>query len=66
MDVRFVRHPAVNKCSYFQLLFKKRKYEIIKKASVHKVIDTFNQLLDVVVNINVRFARGERPLKDSV
>jgi len=33
---------------------------------VHYLIDILDQLLDVVLNINKRLARGERPLKDSV
>jgi len=35
--------------------------DILQKAGAHYVIDTFDQLVDVVEDINVRLARGERP-----
>lgn len=35
--------------------------EILQKSGAHYVIDTFDQLVDVVEDVNVRLARGERP-----
>jgi len=35
--------------------------EILQKAGSHYVIDTFDQLVDVVDDINLRLSRGERP-----
>lgn len=35
--------------------------EILQKAGAHYVIDTFDELLDVVEDINLRLSRGERP-----
>ncbi len=35
--------------------------DILQKAGAHYVIDTFDQLVDVVEDVNVRLARGERP-----
>ena len=35
--------------------------EILQKAGAHYVIDTFDQLVDVVEDINLRLSRGERP-----
>ena len=37
--------------------------DILQKAGAHYVIDTFDQLVDVVDDINLRLSRGERPLK---
>ena len=35
--------------------------DILQKAGAHYVIDTFDQLVDVVDDINLRLSRGERP-----
>ena len=35
--------------------------EILQKSGAHYVIDTFDQLVDVVEDVNVRLARGECP-----
>lgn len=35
--------------------------EILRKAGAHYVIDTFDQLPEVVEDVNARLARGERP-----
>jgi len=35
--------------------------EILQKAGAHYVIDTFDQLVDVVEDVNLRLSRGERP-----
>ena len=35
--------------------------EILRKAGAHYVIDTFDQLPEVVADVNARLARGERP-----
>ena len=35
--------------------------EILRKAGAHYVIDTFDQLPEVIADVNARLARGERP-----
>jgi phosphonoacetaldehyde hydrolase len=35
--------------------------DILQKSGAHYVIDTFDQLVDVVDDINLRLSRGERP-----
>jgi phosphonoacetaldehyde hydrolase len=35
--------------------------EILRKAGAHYVIDTFDQLVDVIEDVNQRLARGEKP-----
>ncbi len=35
--------------------------EILRKAGAHYVIDTFDQLVEVIDDVNQRLARGERP-----
>jgi len=35
--------------------------EILQKAGAHYVIDTFDQLIDVIKDVNKRLARGEKP-----
>ena len=35
--------------------------DILQKAGAHYVIDTFDQLVDVIDDINLRLSRGERP-----
>jgi phosphonoacetaldehyde hydrolase len=35
--------------------------EILRKAGAHYVIDTFDQLPEVVADVNQRLARGEKP-----
>ena len=35
--------------------------EILRKAGAHYVIDTFDQMPEVVADVNQRLARGERP-----
>ena len=35
--------------------------EILRKAGAHYVIDTFDQLVDVIDDVNQRLARGEKP-----
>ncbi len=35
--------------------------DILQKAGAHYVIDTFDQLVDVVEDVNLRLSRGERP-----
>jgi phosphonoacetaldehyde hydrolase len=35
--------------------------DILRKAGAHYVIDTFDQMVDVIADVNERLARGERP-----
>jgi len=35
--------------------------ETLRKSGAHYVIDTFDQLPEVVADVNERLARGERP-----
>ena len=35
--------------------------DILQKAGAHYVIDTFDQLIDVIKDVNKRLARGEKP-----
>ena len=35
--------------------------EILRKAGAHYVIDTFDQLPEVIEDVNLRLSRGERP-----
>jgi phosphonoacetaldehyde hydrolase len=35
--------------------------DILRKAGAHYVIDTFDQLPEVIADVNARLARGERP-----
>ena len=35
--------------------------EILQKAGAHYVIDTFDQLPDVIEDVNLRLGRGETP-----
>ena len=35
--------------------------EILRKAGAHYVIDTFDQMTEVIADVNERLARGERP-----
>jgi len=37
------------------------KREILRKSGAHYVIDTFDQLVDVIDDVNKRLARGEKP-----
>ena len=35
--------------------------EILQKAGAHYIIDTFDQLPDVIEDVNLRLGRGESP-----
>lgn len=37
------------------------KREILRKSGAHYVIDTFDQLVEVIEDVNQRLARGEKP-----
>jgi phosphonoacetaldehyde hydrolase len=60
MDIDSMEHAASLSESEMARRLKLTR-EILRKAGAHYVIDTFDQLPEVVADVNARLARGERP-----
>ena len=60
MDIDSMEHAASLSESEMARRLKLTR-EILRRAGAHYVIDTFDQLPEVVADVNARLARGERP-----
>ncbi len=60
MDIDSMEHAASLSESEMARRLKLTQ-EILRRAGAHYVIDTFDQLPEVVADVNARLARGERP-----